>query len=461
MKVSYALFDATNLFVATVHAAVVNCMVGTARLLICKLAEIGSGPTWLFDIDTFTQSMNYQLVVTGNQPNFSASIQEHFDADLHNADADTTFEVKEPESKVHVCPSSSAKSKKHDDKTKREAKGKITAVEPNSTNSTNTFSVAGPSNNVVSLNFKIGGKSSFVDPFQYLDDPNMPALKDINYSDDAEDVGAEADFSNLETNITISPIPITRVHKDHPVSQIIGDLSSAPLTRKNLAACKVGKETKSSQQYVLLPLWSFGSQDPQNTDANDAFDVKENENEVHVSLSSSDKPKKHDDKAKIKAKGKRPVDLSTGVRDLRDEFKEFFINNSNRVNAASAPVTAVGLNPTISTNNFNVPSPSDNVVSLKFSIGGKSSFMDPSQYPDDPDMPALEDIVYSDDDEDVVAETRSMVRMVKEQDGLNQIIDEDFHTCMFACFLSQEEPKRVHQALKDPSWIKSMQEELL
>nr|GEZ28952.1 hypothetical protein [Tanacetum cinerariifolium] len=32
---------------------------------------------------------------------------------------------------------------------------------------------------------------------------------------------------------------------------------------------------------------------------------------------------------------------------------------------------------------------------------------------------------------------------------------------MFACFLSQEEPKRVHQALKDPSWIEAMQEELL
>nr|GFC55502.1 putative ribonuclease H-like domain-containing protein [Tanacetum cinerariifolium] len=54
-----------------------------------------------------------------------------------------------------------------------------------------------------------------------------------------------------------------------------------------------------------------------------------------------------------------------------------------------------------------------------------------------------------------------MERMVKEQRGLNQINDEDFHTCMFACFLSQKEPKRVHQALKDPSWIESMQEELL
>nr|GEZ68224.1 ribonuclease H-like domain-containing protein [Tanacetum cinerariifolium] len=40
----------------------------------------GSGPTWLFDIDTLTQSMNYQPVLIGNQPNFSACIQEHFDA---------------------------------------------------------------------------------------------------------------------------------------------------------------------------------------------------------------------------------------------------------------------------------------------------------------------------------------------------------------------------------------------
>nr|GEX13851.1 putative ribonuclease H-like domain-containing protein [Tanacetum cinerariifolium] len=59
----------------------------------------------------------------------------------------------------------------------------------------------------------------------------MPALEDITYSDDEEDVGAVADFTNLETNITISPIPTTRVHKDHPVTQIIGDLYLANRTR--------------------------------------------------------------------------------------------------------------------------------------------------------------------------------------------------------------------------------------
>nr|GEX99012.1 uncharacterized mitochondrial protein AtMg00810-like [Tanacetum cinerariifolium] len=79
---------------------------------------------------------------------------------------------------------------------------------------------------------------------------------------------------------------------------------------------KVGKETVSTQQYVLLPLWSIDSNDPQNIDVDAAFDVKENESEVYVSQSSSDKIKKHVEKNKREAKGKSYVDLSTRVRNL-------------------------------------------------------------------------------------------------------------------------------------------------
>nr|GEY66292.1 uncharacterized mitochondrial protein AtMg00810-like [Tanacetum cinerariifolium] len=168
--------------------------------------------------------------------------------------------------------------------------------------------------------------------------------------------------------------------------------------QENSNAGTVRKEAKSFQQYVLLPLWSIGLKDPQNTDDDAAFDVKELESEVHVSPSSSDKIKKHDEKAKSEANGKSPVDLSPGVRDLNDEFKEFFINSTNEVNAASTPVTAVGQNSTNSTNSFNVAGPFDNAVSPTFEIGGKYSFVDTSQYPDDPNMPALEEIVYSHDE---------------------------------------------------------------
>nr|GFD24973.1 putative ribonuclease H-like domain-containing protein [Tanacetum cinerariifolium] len=53
----------------------------------------------------------------------------------------------------------------------------------------------------------------------------MPALEDFTYSDDEAAVGAEADINNLESSIPVSHIPTTRIHKDHPILQIIGDLS--------------------------------------------------------------------------------------------------------------------------------------------------------------------------------------------------------------------------------------------
>nr|GFA52823.1 uncharacterized mitochondrial protein AtMg00810-like [Tanacetum cinerariifolium] len=151
-----------------------------------------------------------------------------------NTDGDAAIKVKEPEFEgrkpqyeIHVSPSSSAQTKKHDDKTKREAKGKIPGE--SSTGYRNlSADVAGPLNADVSPTH---GKSSYVDASQYPDDPNMPELEYITYSDEEEDVGEEADFTNLETTITVSHIPTTRVHKDHHVTQIIGDLSSATQTR--------------------------------------------------------------------------------------------------------------------------------------------------------------------------------------------------------------------------------------
>ncbi|GKB55730.1 putative ribonuclease H-like domain-containing protein [Tanacetum coccineum] len=90
-------------------------------------------------------------------------------------------------------------------------------------NSTNTINAA--STNEVNA---IGTKTSIELP----DDPNMPELEDIVYSDDDEDVGAEADMNNLDAFMPVSPIPTTRVHKDHPVEQIIKDLNSTPQTRR-------------------------------------------------------------------------------------------------------------------------------------------------------------------------------------------------------------------------------------
>ncbi|GJS06396.1 putative ribonuclease H-like domain-containing protein, partial [Tanacetum coccineum] len=64
------------------------------------------------------------------------------------------------------------------------------------------------------------------------DDPNIPNLEEIGRFSDAEDDGVEADMTNLDTHIPVSPILTTNIHKNHPVEQIIGDIHSAPQTRR-------------------------------------------------------------------------------------------------------------------------------------------------------------------------------------------------------------------------------------
>nr|GEV13228.1 hypothetical protein [Tanacetum cinerariifolium] len=213
-----------------------------------------SRPKWLFHIDTLTQSMNYQLVVARNQPNHNAGIKENLNAgkvrketesvqqyvllplwstgfkDPQNTDVDAAFDVKEHKNEVHISPRVRHLSDEFEEVSINStnkinaASAPILAVEPNPTSSTNSFNAASPSDN----------------------DVNMPALEDTVYLDDEEEDGAEVDFSNLETNISVSPIPTTRVHKDHPVSQIISELTTAPQTRK---------ESKRVHQALKDPSW--------------------------------------------------------------------------------------------------------------------------------------------------------------------------------------------------------------
>ncbi|GJR43547.1 putative ribonuclease H-like domain-containing protein [Tanacetum coccineum] len=53
---------------------------------------------------------------------------------------------------------------------------------------------------------------------------------------------------------------------------------------------------------------------------------------------------------------------------------------------------------------------------------------------------------------------QALVSYIHKQNRTNH---KDHQNCLFACFLSQEEPKTISQALKDESWVEAMQEELL
>nr|GEY66443.1 hypothetical protein [Tanacetum cinerariifolium] len=79
----------------------------------------------------------------------------------------------------------------------------------------------------------------------------MPNLEDTGIFDDAyddRDEGAEADYNKLETVIQVSPIPSTRIHKDHPKEQIIGKVNSTVQTRKIAKQNEAGLITFTNKQ---------------------------------------------------------------------------------------------------------------------------------------------------------------------------------------------------------------------
>nr|GEX32381.1 uncharacterized mitochondrial protein AtMg00810-like [Tanacetum cinerariifolium] len=173
--------------------------------------KTGSGLDWLFDINALTRTMNYEPIVAGTQCNgFTDPKSSNHDGSKPLSDDGN--KVDEDLRKVNEC-----KDQEKEDNV-------------NNTNNVNTLSsainTAGTNEvNVVSKNISIEL------PF----DPNMPALEDVStfdFSSDDEDNGAVADMNNLDTTIQVSLIPTTRIHKDHPLDQVIRDLQSATQTRK-------------------------------------------------------------------------------------------------------------------------------------------------------------------------------------------------------------------------------------
>nr|GEY91876.1 hypothetical protein [Tanacetum cinerariifolium] len=176
----------------------------------------GSGQTWLFDIDTLTKFMNYKPVVAGNQSNGSTS-------KARDSPGDGFKPLGEEEKKKAKDPANK------DNEVLSIEEARVNQEKDSNVNNTNIITTISPTNNTAGI------KDNDVDEnivYGCADDLNMPNLEEIVYLDDNEDVGAEADMTNLDTNIPVSPILTTRIHKDHPVKQIIEDIHSAPQTKR-------------------------------------------------------------------------------------------------------------------------------------------------------------------------------------------------------------------------------------
>nr|GEW00935.1 putative ribonuclease H-like domain-containing protein [Tanacetum cinerariifolium] len=188
----------------------------------------GGGPEWLFDIDAFSESMNYAPVPAGTNSNDFAGKGASFDAESE-------------------C-----------DNQER----------PNVESSTKNVNTVGPSINTTNVNDNTGSLNiNTVSPpvniatptyADYPSHPLMPDLEDTGIFDDAyddRDEGAKGDYNNLEIVISIIHIPSTRVQKDHPKEQIIGEVYSVVQIRKMAKHNEAGLLTfinKQSEQIIKI-----------------------------------------------------------------------------------------------------------------------------------------------------------------------------------------------------------------
>ncbi|GJW92411.1 putative ribonuclease H-like domain-containing protein [Tanacetum coccineum] len=279
----------------------------------------GTGPNWMFDIDTLTMSMNYQPVFAGNQTNGNAGTKANIDAGQagkktisgpqyvllpfltsdSQGPKSSNDEVADDAGKKNEAQDPAKEGQEKDVRDQEEALRKQFGQEierlpgqgeATNTDSTNRVNTVSSSVNAVSSSFttvdpgreraqrnefesvfgqdkdtngnstyrmftpvnaagssyeNLGGSipvnaATFPND-DFPTDPLMPDLEDtadlqvtgiFSGAYDDEDVGAEADLNNLETTMSVSPIPTTRIHKDHPKEQIIGDINSATQTRR-------------------------------------------------------------------------------------------------------------------------------------------------------------------------------------------------------------------------------------
>ncbi|GKD72901.1 putative ribonuclease H-like domain-containing protein [Tanacetum coccineum] len=239
----------------------------------------GSGPEWLFDIDSLTKFMNYEPITAGNQTNGNACIETNINAGQAGQEKAFDHEYILLPLMLSNSPLFSS-SLSTDNKDTGEKEGyanntnRVSTVNPSVSaagqgfdnaddqeridSSTQDVNTAEPSINTASKNINTGS-SNINTASPILNDPSMQSLEATGIFDDAyddrEEVGAEDDLNNLAKTINVSSIPTTRIHKDYQIEQIIGDLHSAPLTRRISQQNLEELEPKKVIQALTDPSW--------------------------------------------------------------------------------------------------------------------------------------------------------------------------------------------------------------
>ncbi|GJZ25295.1 putative ribonuclease H-like domain-containing protein [Tanacetum coccineum] len=193
----------------------------------------GNGPKWLFDLDSLTQSMNYVPVVgrtfsndfTGKQGVFESSTSSQQDQDCivmpiwkdasyFGDDAPRSIADAQIQDKDRLQDENDATEKSHED----------SSLKYNGT--------ADQQVNTASLEVNTGSR----DVSTVVPEVNTATPEDLaGPSHASEDIQVEfqgIELGNIPQSYAVPTTPHTRIHKDHPIDHVIGDVQSSVQTRR-------------------------------------------------------------------------------------------------------------------------------------------------------------------------------------------------------------------------------------
>ncbi|GJZ96915.1 putative ribonuclease H-like domain-containing protein [Tanacetum coccineum] len=209
----------------------------------------GNGPKWLFDIDSLTQSMNYVPVAAGTISNESAGTQGELNAGTFTQKEeisqdcivmpiwkDATYFDSPSKDVGNGEPKSAADDQKQvEDGPHNESDEKDKSEDDSSPKEVN---VAGQHVNTASPEVNTGRfKLNTVDPSvntassYELDSPKdmfklgaSHTLETTHVEFFSDEDEPEVDLGNITNSYTVPTTPNTRIHKDHPIKNVIGDV---------------------------------------------------------------------------------------------------------------------------------------------------------------------------------------------------------------------------------------------
>ncbi|GJQ95542.1 putative ribonuclease H-like domain-containing protein [Tanacetum coccineum] len=217
----------------------------------------GNGPKWLFDINSLTQSMNYVPVAAGTITNESASTQgelnagtstqkeeisqdcivmpiwkddSYFDSPSKDVGSDEPKSTIDDQKHVEDGPDNEndEKDKSEDDSSPKEvntAGQHVNTASPKVNTGRFKLNIVDPSVNTASSSktdspkdmFKIGASHTLeATHVEFFSDEDKPKV----------------DLGNILNSYTVPTTPNTRIHKDHPITNVIGDVKSSIQTRR-------------------------------------------------------------------------------------------------------------------------------------------------------------------------------------------------------------------------------------